>query len=113
MTRNEKLDLLNYLIFIRGKLQSLAIELLLEGQDSSRVETAERKLTSQVDKLRSGLMQQWQGDADSIVTELRDLNEKAQSKIREMRNATNKTEKVREVVGILDKGLQLVTNILA
>jgi len=112
MKKNKKLELLNYLIFIRGKLQSLIIELALEGQDTARVEAAEKKLAAQIGKLRSRLMRQWQGDADSIMTELRDLNDKAQSKIREMRNVTNKAEKAGEVVKILDKGLNLISGIL-
>lgn len=112
MKKNEKLDLLNYLIFIRGKLQSLIIELMLEGQDTAKVEAAEKKLDTQIDQLRSKLMQQWQGDADTILAELRDLNEKAQGKIREMRNATNKAEKAGEVVKVLDKGLDLISSIL-
>lgn len=113
MKKNEKLELLNYLIFIRGKLQSLAIELTLEGQDSSRVEAAEKELATRIDQLRSRLMQQWHGDAGAVMSELRDLNEKAQGKIREMRNATNKAEKAGDVVKILDKGLNLISSILA
>jgi len=113
MKKNEKLELLNYLIFIRGKLQRLSIELLVDGEDTSKVDAAEKKLAAQIDKLRSNLMQQWQGNAQNILTELRDLNQKAQGKIREMRNATNKADKVSEVVSILDKGLKLVSDLLA
>ena len=34
MNNDDKLALLRYLIFIRGKLQHLSIELLLQGQDT-------------------------------------------------------------------------------
>lgn len=113
MNTNEKFELLKYLIFLRGKLQRLTIELMIEGEDTTEVEAAEKKLAVQIDALRANLMQQWQGDADDIMAELRGLNEKAQDKIRQMREATNKADKVSDVVGILDKGLKLVSGILA
>ncbi|MEX2499988.1 MAG: hypothetical protein WD397_14050 [Wenzhouxiangellaceae bacterium] len=113
MKTDDKLELLNYLIFIRGKLQRLSIELLSQGEDTSRVDAAEKKLAAQINKLRANLMQRWQGNAKDVLAELRDLNEKAQDKVRQMRDATNKAEKASEVVGILDKGLDLVSGILA
>ena len=112
MKTNDKLELLSYLIFIRGKLQRLSIELLIEGQDTSKVDKAEKKLAKQIDTLRSSMMQRWHGDANEIMAELRTLNDRAQGKIREMRNAINKAEKVSEVVKILDDGLNLISRIL-
>ena len=63
MTPREKLDFVNYLIFLRGKLQGLAIKLLLEGQPHDEVDEAEQRLAELIRRLRVDIMQQWQGDA--------------------------------------------------
>lgn len=112
MQTNEKLELLRYLIFIRGKLQHFSIELLTLGQDTKPVDAAEAKLAADIDLLRSKVMQDWQGDAQAIMTQLRGLNEKAQDKIRDLRNAVDKAQKLTEFVKVLDQGLGLVAGIV-
>lgn len=109
---NEKLDLLKYLIFIRGKLQHLSIELLTMGEDTTKVDAKEKKLAVQINKLRADVMQEWQGNATQIMSELQALNEKAQNKIREMREAVDKTQSISDFLGILDKGLALVAGLV-
>ena len=49
---------------------------------------------------------------DRVLSELQALNEKAQDKIRQMRAAVDKANKVTELVGILDKGLSLVAGLV-
>ena len=112
MTQNEKLDLLRYLIFIRGKVQHLSIELLTMGQDTSQVDAVEQKLTQKINALRGQIMQDWQGDASQVMSELKAINEKAQDKIRDLRVAVDKTQKVNEFVEILDKGLGLLSGLI-
>ena len=113
MTQNEKLELLRYLIFIRGKVQHLSIELLIMGQDSSQVDQVEQQLTQKINALRGQIMQDWQGDAGTVMNELKAINEKAQSKIRDLRAAVDKAQKVTEFVKILDQGLGLLTSLVS
>lgn len=112
MQNDGKLNLLKYLIFLRGKLQHLSIELLIEGQDTTKVDAAEQKLVTQINLLRSKVLDDWQGDAAEVLSELQELNTKAQDKIRQMRSAVNKVEKVTELVTILDKGIKLVAGLV-
>ncbi len=109
---NDKLDLLKYLIFTRGKLQHLSIELLTMGESPDKVDAAEKKLTKQINKLRANVMQDWQGNAGQILDELKALNDKAQAKIREMRSAVDKAQSLSDFLGILDKGLALVAGLV-
>jgi hypothetical protein len=44
MTQDEKLALVRYLIFLRGKLQGLAIELIMLGESPTKVNGAEKNL---------------------------------------------------------------------
>lgn len=113
METNDKLELLRYLIFIRGKLQHLSIELLTMGEDTTQVDNAEQKLADDIQMLRGQVMAQWQGDAQVVLGQLRNLNEKAQDKIREMRAAVDKAQKITDFVGILDQGLALVAKLVA
>ena len=112
MTPREKLDFVNFLIFLRGKLQSLAIKLALEGEDHSEVDNAEERLAEIIRRLRVNIMQQWQGDAVAVMEELRDLNAKAQQKVRELERTIEKAEKVAEIIGVIDKGLAAVTRLV-
>ena len=113
MTPREKLDFVNFLIFLRGKLQSLAIKLALEGEDHSKVDKAEEQLTEIIRRLRVSIMQQWQGDATVVMQELRALNKKAQQKVRELERTVEKIEKVGEIVAIIDKGLAAVSKLVS
>jgi hypothetical protein len=112
MNNNEKLSLLKYLIFMRGKLQHLSFELLIAGRDTSKVDAREEKLAKQIDVIRSRVMESWQGNASQIMGELRSLNNKAQEKIRQMRASVDKTKKLTEFVSILDQGLALVGKLI-
>jgi len=112
MESNDKLELLRYLIFIRGKLQHLSIELLIKGQDSSQIDTVEKKLAADIDMLRAKVMQSWNGDAQQILSELKALNEKAQDKIRQLRKAVNKAKKLTELVSLLNQGLSLLSGLV-
>ena len=113
MTPREKLDFVNFLIFLRGKLQSLAIKLALEGEDHSKVDSAEERLAEIIRRLRVSIMQQWQGDATVVMQELRALNNKAQQKVRELERTVQKVEKVGEIVAIIDKGLAAVAKLVS
>ena len=112
MTPREKLDFVNFLIFLRGKLQSLAIRLALDGQDHSEVDKAEESLAEIIRRLRVSIMLQWQGDAVEVMKELRVLNNKAQQKVRELEDTVNKAEKVADILSIIDKGLAAVSKLV-
>ena len=105
MSHAEKLELINFLIFLRGKLQSLAIKLLLLGEDPAKVDEAEMKLAKRINQLRISLLQQWQGDASALMTELRLSNEKAQRHLRELKDSQDRAGKLADILGLIDRGL--------
>ncbi len=108
MTQDEKIALVNYLIFLRGKLQSLAIKLVMLGEDPAKVDEAEEQLADRISRLRVNLMQQWQGDASQLLVELRQSNENAQRRLRELEDAQDKAEKLANILGLIDRGLAAV-----
>lgn len=105
MSHDEKLELVNFLIFLRGKLQSLAIRLLLLGEDPAEVDEAEMKLAARINQLRINMLQQWQGDAGALMTELRQSNEKAQRRLRELKDTQDRAGKLADILGLIDRGL--------
>jgi hypothetical protein len=112
MTHEEKLELVNFLIFLRGKLQSLAIRLILLGEDPAKVDQAEKRLAAEIKKLRINMMQAWQGDAAELLAKLRQSNEQAQRHVRELKDAQDKTAKLANVLGLIDRGMAAVTGLL-
>jgi hypothetical protein len=112
MTKDEKIELVNFLIFLRGKLQSLAIKLLMLGEDPKAVDKAEEDLAKQIKLLRVNLMQQWQGDAKQLLAELKQSNEKAQRHLRELEDSQDKAGKLANILGLIDKGLTAVAGLV-
>ena len=112
MTQDEKLELVNFLIFLRGKLQSLAIRLLLLGEDPADVDKAEAKLAARIDQLRINMMQQWQGNANTLMAELRQSNQKAQRHLRELKDSQDRAGKLADILSLIDKGLGAVFKLL-
>lgn len=112
MTHEEKLELVNFLIFLRGKLQSLAIRLILLGEDPAKVDKAEKRLAQEIKKLRVNMMLDWQGDAVELMAKLRQSNEQAQRRVRELKEAQDRTEKLADILGLIDRGLASVSGLL-
>jgi len=112
MTQDEKIELVNYLIFLRGKLQSLAIKLLLMGEDPEEVDKAEEDLAKKINLLRVNLMQQWQGDATQLLAELKQSNEKAQRHLRELKDSQDRAGKLANILGLIDRGLGAVAGLV-
>ena len=112
MTQDEKIELVNYLIFLRGKLQSLAIKLLLMGEDPEDVDKAEEDLAKKINLLRVNLMQQWQGDAKQLLAELKQSNEKAQRHLRELKDSQDRAGKLANILGLIDRGLGAVAGLV-
>jgi hypothetical protein len=112
MTKDEKIELVNFLIFLRGKLQSLAIKLLMLGEDPKEVDKAEEDLAKQIKLLRVNLMQQWQGDAKQLLAELRQSNEKAQRHLRELKDSQDRAGKLANILGLIDRGLTAVAGLV-
>ena len=112
MTHEEKLELVNFLIFLRGKLQSLAIRLILLGEDPKKVDEAEKRLAKEINKLRINMMLDWQGDAAELMAKLRQSNEQAQRHVRELKNAQQRTAKLANILGLIDRGMESVAGLL-
>lgn len=112
MTQDEKIELVNFLIFMRGKLQSLAIKLLLLGEDPTKVDEAEEDLAAKITLLRVNLMKQWQGDANKLLAEFRQSNEKAQRQLRELKDSQDRAGKLANILGLIDRGLSSVAGLV-
>lgn len=112
MTQDEKIELVNFLIFMRGKLQSLAIKLLLLGEDPTKVDEAEEDLAAKITLLRVNLMKQWQGDANKLLAEFRQSNEKAQRQLRELKDSQDRAGKLASILGLIDRGLSSVAGLV-
>ena len=112
MTQDEKLALVRYLIFLRGKLQSLAIELIMLGESPAKVDAVEKKLAKEIQRLRINMMQSWQGSAATLMADLRSLNERAQRQLRELKQAQDRAAKIANILALIDRGMAAVAKII-
>ena len=112
MTPEERLEFVNFLIFLRGKLQKLSLKLLLDGQDPTRIDESEARLAEAIRRLRVRIMQEWQADATEVMAEVRAVNDRAQRRFRELDSAADKIGKVAEIAQLIDEGLAAVLRLV-
>jgi hypothetical protein len=112
MTQEEKLELVRFLIFMRGKLQNLSLELLILGEDTTKVDAAEKKLATVIKKLRVSMMRAWQGNAADLMADLRKRNERAQRHLRELQEAQDRAGKIANILEQIDQGLGAVLGLV-
>lgn len=108
MTLEQRLELLNFLSFMHNKLTRLGLRLFALGEDTTTIDEARQQLEHEIDQLRSMLMNDWAGEADQIIAELRQLNEQAQRSIRNLNTTTDRLQKVARIIELFDEGLNLV-----
>lgn len=108
---DEKLKVLNFLVFQYGKLINLAVILEQQGLDSSEAREREKEAMQKIDKLRSEMFRTWNGQTQQLMTELRAINQSAQRKVRELKSAVDKVGKVASILGEIDRALALVAGL--
>lgn len=108
---NRKLEILRYLIFLYGKLMQLALRLEQQGLDATDARAREAEALQLIDALRADMFQDWNGSAAGVMRQLRDINNTAQRKVRELDEAVDKVGKVAEILDTIDRALQLVSGL--
>ena len=105
---NRKLEILRFLIFLYGKLIQLALRLEQEGLDTTDVRAREAEALRQIDTLRAEMFDDWNGSAAAVMRELREINNTAQRKVRELEEAVDKVGKVADILNTIDRAIRLV-----
>ena len=108
---NKKLEILSFLIFQHGKLVKLSVILDQKNLDNTEVKKREKKALKIIDKLRGEMLRSWNGQAASVMTDLRQVNETAQRKVRELEDAIDKVSKVADILGVIDRAINLVSGL--
>ena len=104
---DRKLEILGFMVFLYGKLIKLAVIVERAGEDSSPVRDREKQAAKVIDDLRSDMFRTWNGQANKIMADLRELNGSAQRKVRELESAADKAGKVADILGLIDRAITL------
>ncbi len=105
---NRKLEILRFLIFLYGKLIQLALRLEQQGLDATDVRAREAEALQSIEALRAQMFEDWNGSAAAVMRELREINNTAQRKVRELEDAVDKAGKVADILNTIDRAMQLV-----
>lgn len=108
---DRKMEILGFMVFLYGKLIKLAVIVEREGEDSKDVRDREKQAAKVIDDLRSDMFRTWSGQANTIMIELRGINENAQRKVRELETTVDKARKVADVLGVIDRAITLVSGL--
>ena len=103
-----KLEILSFLVFLYGKLIRLAVVLEQQGLDATDVRKREKDTSRIIDQLRGDMIRTWNSQAAKVMEDLRGINELAQRKVRELEAAVDKVGKVADILGIIDRAINLV-----
>lgn len=108
---DRKMEILGFMVFLYGKLIKFAVTVEMAGEDSTHVRSREKQAAKVIDDLRSDMFRTWNGQANSIMTDLRGINENAQRKVRELESAADKAGKVADILGVIDRAISLVSGL--
>ncbi len=105
---DKKLEILSFLLFLYSKLIRLSLIVEQQGEDATSVRQQESEALILIDALRGDMIRNWNGQADILMQDLRAINEQAQRKVRELESAVKKVEKLAEIIGVIDKAINLI-----
>jgi hypothetical protein len=108
---DRKLEILRFLIFLYGKLIQLAVRLEQDGLDSTDVRAKEAEALQLIDALRADMHKDWKGLADAVMRDLREINNTAQTQVRELDKVVDKVAKVADILNTIDRAIQLVSGL--
>lgn len=108
---DKKLEILSFLVFLYGKLIRLAVTLERQGLDAKDVRKREKDASKLIDQLRSDMFRTWSGQATKVMADLRDMNAKAQRKVRELESVADKVGKVADILSVIDRAIALVASL--
>jgi uncharacterized protein YukE len=104
---NRKLEILRFLVFLYGKLIQLSLRLELEGLDAADVRAKEGEALELIDALRAEMSRSWNGSAAAVMRGLREINNTAQRKVRELEETADKVGKVADILNTIDRAIEL------
>ena len=108
---NSKLEILRFLVFLYGKLIQLSLILEQKGLDTADARAKEAEAQKLIDALRAEMYRNWNGSAAKVMRDLREINNTAQRKVRELEDTVDKTAKVADILNTIDRAIQLVSGL--
>ncbi len=112
MNRRAKLQILDRLIFIRGKYIKLEFTLELNGEDATAIRRSNKRLAKRIDDIRRQLHGDWAGSATKLTSELRTISRRVQTSIRAIEKRTHVPGHIVRAVGYVDRVLELTGRLL-
>ena len=112
MNRRAKLQILDRLIFIRGKYLRLEFTLELNGEDASAIKKANKRWAKRIDDIRRQLHDDWAGSATKLTSELRTISRRVQTSIRAIEKRANVPGHIVKAIAYVDRVLELTGKLL-
>ena len=109
---DKKLEILSFVIFLHGKLITLALTIEQLGEDASEVREREAGAMQVINSLRREMLADWSGSAAGVMRELRAINSDAQRRVRELADAVDKAQKVTTILARIDKAISLARGLV-
>jgi hypothetical protein len=112
MNTDAKLQIIDRLIFIRGKYLRLGFTLELGGEDTTKIRQAEKRLAKRIDDIREQLHDDWSGSATTVTSELRVISRRVQTSIRAIEKRADVPAHIVKAVSYVDRVLQITGRLL-
>jgi len=113
MTQESKQEVIQRLLVGNQKAQILEISLRFKGKGDEADKVAQKasELSSRIDALLSQVLEDWLGQADAIIQEVKDANTSLQQSIRKIKQGVKTTENLVKAIGFLDDLIATATKI--
>lgn len=109
---DRKLEILSFVIFLHGKLITLALVVEQMGEDAAEVRRREDEAMQTIDALRADMLSVWSGNAAAVMRDLRAINTDAQRRVRELGDAVDRAQKLADILIRIDQAIALARGLV-
>jgi len=110
---DEKLMALNKLVATQSKGLKLEFALMLQNEDLTTVQKANRRLAKKIDELRGKLHEEWIESTDNIRREIIIANGQIEKSIKAIEKRVKIAENVVKAVGYIDRVVETASRLLS
>ena len=107
ISKNSKEEIIQGLLVTKQKAHALEVRLLLKGKqkDGKKVARKSKALSRKIDILLGQVMDEWQGQGNKIIKDIKSANADLQRSIAEIKRNVKTAQNIVKAIGLIDDAI--------
>ena len=107
ISKNSKEEIIQGLLVTKQKAHALEVRLLLKGkeEEGKKVARKSKALSRQIDILLGQVMDEWQGQGNKIIKDIKSANADLQKSIAEIKRNVKTAQNIVKAIGLIDDAI--------